>query len=186
MAGYAFLGVETGLHPDWANQMGGPTVPSNWKDPKKIEAKIQEWQETAMEKSPDYPLARIVGAWTLLNDKGKAVSEGSGAVALIALLNQHDNDITQVLGVNARAVLKGASIEVMELGGAVPKWCWYFAPMDNEHTRVFDPIDMLTSSFREKMDSGLALQRLGLPLIPTPAAQQATFCLDLAKKLGLV
>ena len=140
----------------------------------------------------EYPLARVLGAWTLLNDQGKVVKEDVGAKALIDFLvtSTSATDPITVLGINARAVLKGAAFEVMEMGTTpglrVPRWCWYFAPLDSDNTRVYDPVDMLVSSFKEKMDDQLALQRLGLGLVPTPANQQALYCVDLARKLGLI
>lgn len=140
----------------------------------------------------EYPLARMLGAWTLLNEHGEVVKEGVGAKALIDFLvtSTSATDPVTVLGINARTVLKGASFEVMEMGTTaglrVPQWCWHFAPLDNSNARVYDPVDMLVSSFKEKMDDQLALQRLGLGLVPTPANPQALYCVDLARKLCLI
>lgn len=116
------------------------------------------------------------------------MDEGKGPRSLIEALEKHDKDITKVLGVNARAYLKGASIETMADGGTAPKWCWYFAPLDNEHTRVFDPVEMLTSSFKEKMDVAMTLNDLGIvpPGSECEAQEAAAFALRLAQKLGLV
>ena len=123
----------------------------------------------------------------LLNDRGAEVAVGQGPESLIDALNQHSEVITSVYGRNARALLKSASIDTMASGGTPPRWCWYFAPMDNENARVFDPVELLTSSFREKMSADLATSRVGVPLVSSeaPALEQATFALELVTILEL-
>lgn len=129
--------------------------------------------------------------WVLLNDGGDTVAQGQDSAELIKALDMHEDVISRVLGVNARAILKGAAVEAMANDVLAPMWTWYFSPFDNEHTRVFDPVEMLLSSFKEKMDVDTTLVRIGMPpLGANPADMEpkasAEFTLNLAKKLGLV
>lgn len=145
---------------------------------------------TAEERSPEYPLARVVDQWVLLNHKGSTVSKGKGSVKLIQVLDEYEDYFSRVLGLNARAVLKGAAVEAMTNGVIAPMWTWYFTSFENSPARVFDPVEMLTSGFKEKMDVTVTLGRLGMPsfVVPGPEVdpeQSAKFVLDLSKRLGI-
>lgn len=159
--------------------MGGPKVPSNYKDPEKIQAKIEEWELNSEEKSVEYPLARVIDGWCLLNKDGVEVCSGTGYSSLLSTLKKHDKDITFMYGYDIRTVMKIATIQALEAKCEVPELCWVrrFNEQGVEICRLFDTLALLTSGYSDKLDEDLLLSRIGLkhPMDMTTAEERAKF-----------
>lgn len=102
--------------------------------------------------------------WVLLNSSGSTVATcgkaKNPALALIKALKEHQDNISKLIGFDARSIMKGASIRAMAEGEVVPTWCWFYSFFDSEGAKIIDPLDMLTSGFKERIDLDSLLSTL--------------------------
>jgi len=172
--------------------MGGPRVPKNYKDPEKIQQRIDEWEAEAVTTRPEYPLANVVGQWTVNNKDNRVVITGTGAFDLISALVRYDKDITALYGFEIRTRLKGAFIETITQPSTqslevIPAWLWGGA----QEVRLFDPIDMLLAGHKERLPLEQLLEVFGCrPRSPEEIrdlapVEQATFVYDFCQRLRL-
>lgn len=187
---FIYIGCTIKPVDNWQSILPMPQAPSNWKDPKKINAYVQEKiAELANGKAAQQPLTGAIDHWAVMRGLDGKVIEGEGGVALLEQLNEifiENNDV--VCGYKIHRNLKFAMIDWIASRGALPEklvWLYeqrnYGAPPRGIY---FDPISaMFGTSDEDKVDIHGVCTRLDLtPELSTPSGL-VQFARDLAVKM---
>jgi hypothetical protein len=168
------LVADAAVRSDWIGYVPGVKY-GNLVDPKKREAKLAEWQNTAYQDAIDYsPIAAVTGEFkglvftyddnnALQNKKGEEFV-GTGAESLRDALAKHLRGGYRVMGIGIHTVLKRLYMEGVFRGAGkrlpLPQDLWYFPGLESDV--VFDPIRVMQSGLATELPDELLFKFLGI------------------------
>lgn len=153
---------------NWQTILPTPKAPSNYKDPKKIDAYIQEKLNDLLSgKAAEHPLVGAIDTAVIMRHAGEMTKQ-TGGVELIEKLAELYTSDDFVCGYKIYRNLRFAMIEYNLTRGILPDslaWLYdsrsYGAPSTG--ARYFDPVSILFgTSDEDRIDPDGVVRRLGL------------------------